>query len=66
MPFSRVVLLAGEPVRVPANLSIQEIDQHMWGVQAAMDSLNRKASELVGQSSETCAEAMDVSSDERM
>lgn len=42
-PFSRVVLLAGEPIAVPPDLPIDDIDHYVHQVQAAMDELDRRA-----------------------
>lgn len=46
-PFAHVVLLAGEPINVPARLDLQDIDQYVSKVQDAMDQLDEKATEMV-------------------
>ena len=42
-PFAKVVLLAGEPIYVPADLSTEELQEHVAQVQEAMDLLDEQA-----------------------
>ena len=46
-PFAHVVLLAGEPIDVPAGLDLQDIDRYVSKVQDAMDQLDEKATDMV-------------------
>lgn len=46
-PFTRIYLLTGEPIFVPANIPRNEIDRYTAQVQNAMDALNSKANGLV-------------------
>ena len=43
IPFSRVILLAGDPIQVPPQLDSQSIDQYVAQVQLAMDRLDQIA-----------------------
>jgi lysophospholipid acyltransferase (LPLAT)-like uncharacterized protein len=47
MPFSRVVLLAGNPIPIPARLDVSQINQYASLVQAAMDDLDHQAHQLL-------------------
>jgi lysophospholipid acyltransferase (LPLAT)-like uncharacterized protein len=47
MPFSRVVLLAGEPIQIPARLCTTQINHFVSLVQSAMDDMDRLAHELI-------------------
>ncbi|MBN2476881.1 MAG: lysophospholipid acyltransferase family protein [Pirellulales bacterium] len=42
-PFTRVYLLAGEPIRVPPGLGGDQLQQYVARIQAAMDRLNETA-----------------------
>jgi lysophospholipid acyltransferase (LPLAT)-like uncharacterized protein len=46
-PFSRVVLLAGDPIQIPSNLGSTQVNQYVSQVQLAMDDLNRAAQKLI-------------------
>jgi lysophospholipid acyltransferase (LPLAT)-like uncharacterized protein len=46
-PFSRVILLAGEPIPVPANITETETDSYVQAVQRAMDQLHDLANSEV-------------------
>ncbi len=43
LPFSRVILMAGDPIPVPAGLRSESIDQYVAQVQLAMDELETQA-----------------------
>jgi lysophospholipid acyltransferase (LPLAT)-like uncharacterized protein len=45
-PFSRVYLLAGDPIRVPAKVTRAEMDRITAEVQVKMDELNAAAANL--------------------
>jgi lysophospholipid acyltransferase (LPLAT)-like uncharacterized protein len=45
-PFSRVVLLAGEPVEVPTELSRGQLTEYVARIQTQMDDLNVRAQQL--------------------
>ncbi len=45
-PFTTVHGLAGEPIRVPPNLSREELDRHTFILQEAMDRLDAEAQRL--------------------
>ncbi len=47
-PFSNVVLLAGDPLFIPRNLDPSQIEPYRLQVQAAMDSLQERAANLLG------------------
>jgi lysophospholipid acyltransferase (LPLAT)-like uncharacterized protein len=42
-PFSEVVLLSGDPIKVPAGLARADLNDYVARVQAAMDSLDQLA-----------------------
>lgn len=46
-PFSRVVLLAGDPVHVPPAIESPEIDAYVKAVQVAMEQLDARAVQLL-------------------
>lgn len=46
-PFSRVVLLAGEPITIPADLDQREIELYRLQVQQAMDAMDDQAQALI-------------------
>jgi lysophospholipid acyltransferase (LPLAT)-like uncharacterized protein len=43
VPFSQVILLAGDPIHVPPKLEMLDIDQYVSEVQRAMDRLDEQA-----------------------
>lgn len=47
-PFSRVLLVAGSPIRVPPDLTRDQLDEYAERVQGEMDRLHRTAEELEG------------------
>ena len=53
VPFSQVVLLAGDPIHVPPKLRAEAIDQYVAEVQLAMDQLDAKALDWVRHRSKT-------------
>jgi lysophospholipid acyltransferase (LPLAT)-like uncharacterized protein len=46
-PFSRVVLLAGEPIHVPPDIQPQQIEAYRLQVQQAMNGLDEQATSLI-------------------
>jgi len=42
-PFTRVYLLAGEPIKIPPDLESDQLQQYVARIQAEMDRLNEKA-----------------------
>jgi len=46
-PFTRVYLLAGEPIQVPPGLAEQGLKEYVELIQVAMNRLNAKAEGLV-------------------
>jgi lysophospholipid acyltransferase (LPLAT)-like uncharacterized protein len=41
-PFAKVILVAGQPIHVPQDLPLEQLDQYVEMVQVAMDDLNRE------------------------
>ena len=48
LPFSRVVILHGEPIPVPRQLSAEEMENKRLQLQNALQGLTRQADELMG------------------
>jgi lysophospholipid acyltransferase (LPLAT)-like uncharacterized protein len=46
-PFSRVILLAGDPIHVPPALSPRQLSQYVLQLQSEMDRLDRVASDFL-------------------
>lgn len=55
-PFSRVVLMAGEPIFVPPDVPRDEIETHRAGIQAAIDKLQTLADRLMNREPSDVAE----------
>lgn len=59
-PFSRVVMLADEPVHVPVDISPDEIESYRIKIQQAMDALNDRAKKLIEERTKVVASSTTV------
>ena len=48
LPFSKLAIVVGDPVRVPADADATMIEQARLALQSALDTVHARAYELVG------------------